>query len=368
MKKKNSIKIGIIVGTRPEIIKMSSIVKSLTKRNINHFIINTAQHYDYIMSKVFFKELGIPKPKYSLDISTGTHAEETAKMMVFIEKVLVKEKPDVVLIEGDTNTVLSAALAAVKLHINIGHVEAGLRSFDYRMPEEMNRILTDRMSNFLFAPTQQAERNLLVTGISKEKIFVVGNTIVDAVYQNMKLANKPKQLEEDLGIRLIKNKYFLVTAHRPENVDSKETLADILGGFRMIYKKYSLPLVYPIHPRAKKMLKKFKLSVPRGVHLIDPISYLDLLYLLSNAKLVLTDSGGIQEEACVMKTPCVTFRISTERPESIWVGANIISGTKPSKIINCVDIMLERGKKWDNPFGNGKTGEKITDILLNKLP
>lgn len=367
MKKKKTIKVGIIVGTRPEIIKMSPVIRSFDKRGINYFLVNTAQHFDYVMSKVFFKELGISKPKYSLDISTGTHAEETAKMIVFIEKVLVKEKPDAVLIEGDTNTVLSAALAAVKLHINIGHVEAGLRSFDYRMPEEMNRILTDRMSNLLFAPTQQSERNLLVTGISKEKIFVVGNTIVDAVYQNMKLAAKPKKLEKKLGVKLIKNKYFLVTAHRPENVDSKEIMRDILSGFRLIHKKYSLPIIYPIHPRAKKMLKKFKLSTPKGVHLIDPIGYFDLLYLLGNARLVLTDSGGIQEEACVAKTPCVTFRISTERPETIWVGANIISGTKPTKILNCVDTMLERGRSWENPLGDGKTGEKITDILLKSL-
>jgi len=270
-------------------------------------------------------------------------------------------------VEGDTNTVLASALAAAKLHIQVGHVEAGLRSFDERMPEELNRILTDHMSHFLFAPTQESKKNLRADGLNTKRIFVVGNTVVDAVFQHLKIAKRPMWLENQLGFVLKKNKYFLITAHRAENVDDKQILKDMFEGFSAVYRKYRLPLIYPIHPRTKKMIKKFKIAIPEGLFLTDPINYLDLLYLLHNTKLVLTDSGGIQEEACAVKVPCVTLRISTERPETVWVGANMIAGTSPRKILRCVDMMLKKEKTWKNPLGKGDTGEKIVKILLEKF-
>lgn len=365
--KKKPIKICIVVGTRPEIIKLAPVIKYCVKNKLNFFIINTSQHYDYIMSKIFFDELGLPHPKYHLDASKGTHAEETGEMVVFIERVLTKEKPGVVLVQGDTNTVLSGALAAAKMLIPVAHIEAGLRSFDERMPEELNRILTDHMSSFLFAPAVTDKMNLLKDGIFEKKIFVVGNTIVDAVYNYGRLNRKPLCIGDCYGLDFKKDSYMLVTAHRPENVDFKDTLQEILKGIELVYKKFWLPMVYPIHPRTKKMIKQFDLKVPEGLRLIEPVGYLHMLELIKKARLVLTDSGGIQEEACVLKVPCVTMRMSTERPETVSVGANIISGVKPLNILKCAEIMFRKQAKWSNPYGNGKTAEKIMKILLSRL-
>lgn len=359
------IKIAIILGTRPEIIKMSSIIRECQKRNLEFFILHTNQHYSENLDKVFFKELEIPQPKYNLKVGSGTHAEETGKMLIGIEKVLIKEKPDIVLVEGDTNTVLAGALAAVKLYIKVGHIEAGLRSYFREMPEEINRILADHCSDFLFAPTKKAKDILLSEGIPKKKIFVTGNTIVDAVYQNLKLAKKRSKILDKLKLK--KENYFLVTAHRQENIDKKERLKGILEGIGVIYNKFNLPIIYPIHPRSKKMIKKFNLKIPQGVKLIEPIGYLDFLQLEANARLVLTDSGGVQEESCILKVPCVTLRDNTERPETLEVGSNILAGIDSKKILRCVSKMLNRKRNWKNPFGKGKAGEKIIKIITERL-
>ena len=357
-------KIAIILGTRPEIIKMSPVIRECEKRDIPYFILHTGQHYSYDMDKIFFEKLELPQPKYNLNVGSGTHAEQTGKIMIGVEKTLMKEGADVVLVQGDTNTVLAGALAATKLHIKVGHVEAGLRSYDRRMPEEINRILTDHVSDYLFAPTEKAKQNLLREGIDKNKIFVTGNTIVDAVYQNLEIAKKKVNVLKDLGLK--PKEYFLVTAHRQENVDAKERLKGILKGLELIYEEFSIPIIFPMHPRTRKRIKEFGLTF-NGVVVTNPVGFLEFLQLEANAKLVLTDSGGAQEESCILKVPCVTLRDNTERPETLEVGSNILAGTRPKRIVESVKTMLNKENKWENPFGDGKTGERIIKLIENNF-
>jgi len=357
-------KIAIILGTRPEIIKMSPIIKECVKQKINYFILHTGQHYSYNLDRLFFNELELPKAKYNLDVRSGTHAEETGKMLIGIEKVLLKEKPNIVLVEGDTNTVLAGALAATKLYIKVGHVEAGLRSYNMQMPEEKNRIMTDHISDYLFAPTKKAKLILLKENISKEKIFVTGNTIVDAVYQSLKIAERKSKVLNKLD--LTKDKYFLVTLHREENVDIKERFKNILAGLDLIGKEFNIPVIYSIHPRAKKRMTKFKLK-SKNITFIEPVSFLNFLTLEANAKLVLTDSGGIQEETCILKVPCVTLRDDTERPETLEVGSNVLAGTNPRKILKRTKDIIRKKRNWKNPFGDGKSGKRIVKIITNSL-
>lgn len=354
-------KIAIILGTRPEIIKMSPIIRELERRGIDYFILHTGQHYSYNMDKIFFEQLRLPEPKYNLGVGSGTHAEQTGKIMIGVEQVLLREKPDVVLVEGDTNSVLAGALAAVKLMIKVGHVEAGLRSFDREMPEEINRILTDHISDYLFAPTLKAKQNLLREGICEEKIYVTGNTIVDAVYQNLQLTENNNIIGK-LGLN--DDDYFLLTLHRQENVDREWRLRSIMKGLELIFEEFKLPIIYPIHPRTRRRLREFGIRVSEGVKLIEPLDYLSFLKLECNAKLILTDSGGVQEEACILRVPCVTIRYNTERPETLDVGSNIIAGVEPERILNSAKIMIERDRNWVNPFGDGKAGIRIVNILL----
>ncbi|MEM3713292.1 MAG: UDP-N-acetylglucosamine 2-epimerase (non-hydrolyzing) [Thermoproteota archaeon] len=353
-------KIAVVLGTRPEIVKMSSIVRELENRKLNFFILNTGQHYSYNMNNVFFEQLRLPQPKYNLEVGSGTHAEETGKMLMGIEKVLKEEKPDIILVEGDTNTVLAGALAACKLRIKIGHVEAGLRSYDREMPEEINRVLTDHVSDYLFTPTEKAKNNLLREGISEKKIFVTGNTIVDAVYQNIKLAEEKSSILEAIGVN--GNDYFLVTIHRQENVDNIQRFRNILEGLKLLHREFDLPVIYPAHPRAKKRIQEYGLSND-SLTMIEPLDYLSFLQLESKARLILTDSGGVQEEACILKVPCVTLRYNTERPETLDVGANVIAGTEPENILEKTRIMMERSKSWENPFGDGRSAERIVNII-----
>jgi len=354
-------KISIILGTRPEIIKMLPVIRECEKQNIDYFILHTGQHYSYNLDRIFFEELELPAAKYNLDVGSGTHAEETGKMLMGIEKILKEEKPDVVLVEGDTNTVLAGALAASKLHIKVGHVEAGLRSYDRTMPEEINRVLTDHISDYLFAPTVKARENLLREGIEKDKIFVTGNTIVDAVYQNLEIARRKVDILNKLNLN--PEGYFLVTVHRQENVDVKERLKGILEGLELVYNKFDLSIIYPIHPRTRKRIKEFGLEVPKGIELIEPLGFLEFLQLEANAKLVLTDSGGVQEETCILRVPCVTLRDNTERPETLEVGSNILAGVNQEKILESVKTMLSKERNWENPFGDGRAGKRVAEIL-----
>jgi UDP-N-acetylglucosamine 2-epimerase (non-hydrolysing) len=354
-------KIAIVLGTRPEIIKMSPIVRALEKRGIGFFILHTGQHYSYSMDRVFFDQLGLPQPNYNLETGSGTHGEQTGRMLIGIERVLMEEKPDIVLVEGDTNTVLAGALAAAKLLVKIGHVEAGLRSQDRSMPEEVNRVLTDHVSDYLFAPTEKAKNNLLREGIAGEKIFVTGNTIVDAVYQNVMLAENSGILET-IGVN--DGDYFLVTIHRQENVDNRQRFENILEGLRLVHEYFDLPVVYPAHPRARKRMSEYGLRAD-SLKIIEPLDYLSFLRLESRARLILTDSGGVQEEACILRVPCVTVRHNTERPETVDVGANIIAGTKPENILEKTRLMAGKRRDWENPFGDGRAAERIVSIIRN---
>jgi len=351
--------IAIVLGTRPEIIKMSPVIRECRRQNLDFFILHTGQHYSHEMDRIFFEELELPEAKYNLDVGSGTHAEQTGKIMAGVERVLKKEQPDIVLVQGDTNTVMASALAAAKLHIRVGHVEAGLRSFDRAMPEELNRVVADHVSDLLFAPTETARGNLLREGLPDERIFVTGNTIVDAVRQNLDLAKRKRDSLESLDLE--PEGYVLVTAHRQENVDDPARLAGIVEGVQLVSKQYGLPAIFPIHPRTKMRVESFGMETD-GIRLVAPLGYLDFLSLESRARLVLTDSGGVQEEACILGVPCVTLRDNTERPETVEAGANLVAGTAPSSVGTACEEMLSRKKGWQNPFGDGRAGERILDI------
>lgn len=357
-------KICIILGTRPEIIKLSSIIRECQKKHLDFFILHTNQHYSENLDKIFFDELELPKPKYNINVGSGTHAEQTGKILFNVEKILLEEKPDIILVEGDTNTTLAGALGASKIHIKVGHIEAGLRSYFRKMPEEINRILTDHISDFLFTPTEKAKEILLKEGISTKKIFITGNTIVDAVNQNLKIAKRKTNILKVLNLK--KRKYFLLTIHRPENVDVENRLKGIFMGLKLIYDKFNLPFIFPIHPRTKKKIEEFKLKIPEGINFISPVGFLDFLQLEANTKLVLTDSGGVQEEACILKVPCATLRDNTERPETVEVGSNVLVGANAQKIFKNTQKMMNIKRNWINPFGNGKSGKKIIKIIKNQ--
>lgn len=358
-------KLAIIIGTRPEIIKMSPIIRECDNLGLDYFILHTGQHYSFEMDKIFFSQLELPIPRYNLDVGSGNHGEQTGKMLTGIEKILMTENPDVILVQGDTNTVVAGTLAATKLGIKVGHVEAGLRSCDRNMPEEINRILSDHISDFLFAPTEGAMNILLNEGISEKSIFLTYNTITDAVYQNKDIASGKSDIINKLNLK--PREYFLVTAHRQENVDSESRLKGIIKGLRLVSDTFSIPILFPIHPRTLKKLNEFGLNLPEGVQAIDPVGFLDFLQLETNAKLIITDSGGLQEESCILKVPCVTLRDNTERPETLEVGSNMLVSTNPTRILEGVIAMLNKENNWANPFGDGKSGEKIIEIIRREF-
>lgn len=353
-------KIAIILGTRPEITKMAPLIKIYQQNRADYFILHTGQHYSYQMDKVFFDQLKLPRPQYNIDVGSGSHAEQTGRMLIHIEPILLKEKPAIVLVEGDTNSVLAGALAAAKLGIKVGHVEAGLRSYDRRMPEEINRVLADHVADLLFAPTPKARQILLHEGVPGEKVFVTGNTIVDAIFQNLELAKSSKDILRDLKVE--KGRYFLVTLHRQENVDNLARFTSILEGLKKIALQFKSPIIYPIHPRSRKKMAEFALK-SENLTLIEPLDFFGFLQMENNARLILTDSGGVQEEACILGVPCVTLRDNTERPETLEVGANILAGASAERIVECARLMLEKKDKWVNPFGDGKAAERIVKII-----
>nr|WP_320162189.1 UDP-N-acetylglucosamine 2-epimerase (non-hydrolyzing) [uncultured Methanoregula sp.] len=357
---------AIILGTRPEIIKMSPIIRSCEREGLDFFVLHTGQHYSYEMDRIFFEELELPTPDVNLDVGSKGHAEQTGAIMAGVERVLLDRKPDVVLVQGDTNTVLAGTLAASKCHakgkspVKVGHVEAGLRSFDRSMPEEVNRIVADHLSDYLFAPTSVAREHLRHEGISEDKIFLTGNTIVDAVFENRALSEKKSNVVKDLGLSA--DRYCLVTLHRQENVDNKTRLKGILEGLVRVHDSSGLPLIFPVHPRTAKMIESFGLNMG-GIEMVKPLGFLEFLQLEAKARLALTDSGGVQEETCILRVPCVTIRDSTERPETVTVGANIVSGFDPASIADAAGKMLAKPQSWENPFGDGKAGDRIVKIL-----
>ncbi|MEM0117983.1 MAG: UDP-N-acetylglucosamine 2-epimerase (non-hydrolyzing) [Conexivisphaerales archaeon] len=357
-----AINICLILGTRPEIIKLSPLIRMLESKRFSYFIVHTGQHYSSFMNDVFFTGLNIPPPRYNLHVGSGSHAEETGKMLIGIEQVLKKEYPDVVLVQGDTNTTLAGALAASKLHILLGHVEAGLRSFDRRMPEELNRIVADHTSDMLFAPTRVSYSNLKNEGIESKRIFVTGNTIADAIHLYKDKISAAKVDGITAG-----ESYFLCTLHREENVDNPSSLRKIAKGLGLVHDKTGKRIILPLHPRTEKRLTDYNLSLPKGIEVIKPLDYLTFVRLESQADLILTDSGGVQEEACILRVPCVTLRQNTERPETIRVGANVLAGTEPDSILEKAIVMLKRDRNWPNPFGNGRASAKILKIINEKM-
>lgn len=355
------IHIAIVLGTRPEIIKLSPVIRECERRDLPYTLIHTGQHYSDELDSVFFDQLELPEPDYHLDVGSDSHGAQTGKMLAEIEQALLDVEPDVALVQGDTNSVLAGAIAASKLPVDIGHVEAGLRSFDREMPEETNRVVTDHVADYLFAPTDTSADNLRDEGFDESRIHVTGNTVVDAVHQHRTLATEKSTILDDLD--LTPGEYALLTAHRAENVDDRARFADLLNGVERVSTELGVDIVYPIHPRARNRLDEFGLDVSSCIELIEPQDYLDFLELEQAATVILTDSGGVQEEACILGVPCVTLRDSTERPETIDVGANRLVGIDPDAIRNGAVEMADVATDWENPFGDGNASKRILTAL-----
>jgi UDP-N-acetylglucosamine 2-epimerase (non-hydrolysing) len=364
------IKIAGVVGARPNFMKIDPLFRAL-ERELEIFstqLIHTGQHYDDSMSEVFFKDLGLRPPDIYLGIGSGTHAEQTGKIMMSLEKVLMEERPDLLVVVGDVNSTLAGAVTAAKLRIPIAHVEAGLRSFDRRMPEEINRVVTDALSNYLFTPSCDANENLRREGIPNEKIYFVGNIMIDSLKRCLKLAEKSDILKT---LKVKPEQYALLTLHRPSNVDDPQVLEEILEAIAEIQKE--IAVVFPIHPRTKKQIKAFglkpKVESMKNLKIVPPVGYIDFLALETNAKLILTDSGGVQEETTVLGIPCLTLRETTERPVTVTQGTNQVVGHNRNKIVSTA-LSILHGQKIATQipeFWDGHTSERIVAILKSKI-
>jgi len=356
----------IVVGTRPEIIKMAPLIRALQKSEIPFTFVHCGQHYDYEMSQQFIEELELPKPDYSYMVKAYSQGQQTARIIANMERLLKKAKPALVLVEGDTNGVLATSLASVKLGIPVGHVEAGLRSFDLRMPEEHNRRLTDHISTYLFAPTKNAENNLKRESVWG-KIYVTGNTVIDAVMQHIPIAERKSKIADTIHFE----KFALATAHRAENVDDPKVLKNLMEAFI----ESPIPIVYPMHPRTKKRLKQnriyTKIMKSKNLQILPPIGYLDFLMLMKRCEMILTDSGGIQEEATApqIRKPVLVLRLSTERPEAVEAGFAKVVGTDKQDILEAIEETLEKQNDLplNSPYGDGKAAEKIVEIIKYEL-
>ena len=387
-------KLLLIAGARPNFMKIAPIVRTLRAWRIGHSAINsksearnkkqsaeciahsvkdiewkivhTGQHYDYKMSKIFFEELEIPIPDYFLGAGSGSHAEQTAKVMKGFEKVCTKEEPDIVMVVGDVNSTLACSVTAKKMNIEVAHVEAGLRSDDMQMPEEINRIVTDAISDYLFVTEKSGMDNLLKEGKPKEKVHFVGHVMIDNLFyqlNEMKKENGSKfgssALKKSLG------RYAFLTLHRPSNVDIKERFAEIAEALNEISEE--LPIIFPMHPRTRKMMDEFNIKLNQGVHILDPLGFRESLFLWKDAKMVMTDSGGLQEETTSLGVPCITIRENTERPITIEMGTNILAGNKKSDILRCYREIMKGPKKGKvPPLWDGKAAERIVEILMKK--
>jgi UDP-N-acetylglucosamine 2-epimerase (non-hydrolysing) len=355
--------IVLIAGARPNFMKIAPIIKEFEKEGIQYDLIHTGQHYDYEMSKVFFDDLGIPAPDYYLGVGSASHAVQTARIMIEFEKVVLEINPKLVIVVGDVNSTIACALVAKKLHIDVAHVEAGLRSFDRRMPEEINRVLTDQISDLLFITEKSAERNLKREGIDSSKIFFVGNIMIDTLVKNIE---KAKKLEVLKPYGLKKGDYAVITLHRPSNVDHLDSLRKMVQ--ILLYIQDKVKIFFPIHPRTENNLKKYKLFdklKKDNIILSEPIGYLKFLNLMMNSKFILTDSGGIQEEASYLQIPVLTLRENTERPITIEKGTNILVGKDFSKIKRKTEEILYGNFKAGNKikFWDGKTAKRIISII-----
>ena len=362
---KENVKLCILFGTRPEIIKMSPLIRVCQELGQDYFALHTCQHASFEMDEVFFRDLELPTPRYRLEevgrLQSRSTATLLAAMMTGIEAVLADERPDVVLVPSDPHTTLAGAVIAGHMQIKVGHVESGLRSYDWSMPEELNRIMTDHISTYLFAPTEAAAAILRRENIPESRIFVTGNTVVDAVKRHLPIAMKASTVLARLS--LTPQRYFLCTTHRAENLNDPIRLGGILSGISRVQEHFGLPVLVPIHPSLERALRRHSLNLPPGVQSCEPAGYLDFLVLQASAAMVLTDSGGLQEETAVLAVPCVTLRDNTERPESVEAGSNILAGTDPERILRCSVTMSERRRDWINPFGDGHAADRIISIV-----
>lgn len=372
-------KILSIVGARPNFMKIAPICEELQKRGIPHILVHTGQHYDQKMSKLFFEELAIPKPDMDLGVGSGTQAQQTAEIMMRLEPVLEKEKPALLIVVGDVNSTMAAAITAAKLNIPVAHVESGLRSFDRTMPEEINRLLTDAVADYHFTTEASANDNLVREGVARDRIFFVGNTMIDTLLKHVERAARSSILGT-LGIEA--GKYGVITLHRPSNVDDRKNLQEILEALNEIASE--LPLVFPVHPRTRRRIAEFGFDHlvkessarvsrqedgQRGIFVTEPLGYLDFLKLTKDARIVFTDSGGIQEETTVMGIPCITLRYNTERPVTVTSGTNVLVGAGREKII------AEGRKRLDGfarkysipPLWDGHAAERIVDIICSRV-
>jgi UDP-N-acetylglucosamine 2-epimerase len=350
-------KIASVVGVRPQFVKASVVSRELRK-NHEEILIHTGQHYDYEMNKIFFDQLNIPEPDYHLDIGSGSHGYQTGEMLKKIEEVLIKEKPDLVITYGDTNSTLASALAASKLHIKTAHVEAGLRSFDRSMPEEINRILTDHCSEILFCPTKNAVENLKNEGITKD-VYLTGDVMIDSLLYNREIAEKKSTILNILGIK--SKEYLVATIHRASNTDDENNLKNIVDAFSELNET----IIFPLHPRTEKFLKKYGLyeKLESSVVLTEPLGFFEFIKLMNHSRMILTDSGGVQKEAYVLKVPCVTLRENTEWVETVEDGWNVLVGTSKKNIVRAVSDFRPLLETYGDRFGNIGASRNIRSII-----
>lgn len=351
-------KIVHIVGARPNFMKAAPVIEALkTRPGISQCLVHTGQHYDANMSEVFFEQLGLPKPDFNLEVGSGSHAQQTAEIMVRFEKLLLEEKPDLLLVYGDVNSTIATALVASKMGVCVGHVEAGLRSWDRSMPEEINRVLTDQITDLFFTPSSDADINLRREGIHPEKIFCVGNVMIDTLVRLLAKAREPRIPGRQDG-------FLLVTLHRPSNVDDPDMLKQLWGALHRISK--DIQVIFPVHPRTRRRLSDCGLSEANSrLLLTEPLGYLEFLWLQANSTAVVTDSGGIQEETTYLQIPCLTMRENTERPITVEMGTNILVGRDAGRLENEIGKILAGCAKTGKvpPLWDGKAGERIAEIL-----
>jgi UDP-N-acetylglucosamine 2-epimerase (non-hydrolysing) len=348
-----------VVGARPNFMKVAPVHAALAVHSgVQQVLVHTGQHYDTFMSDIFFRQLNIPEPDHNLEVGSGTHARQTADIMVRLESVIIRDKPDLVLVYGDVNSTVAAALVCSKLLVPIAHVEAGLRSFDRTMPEEINRVLTDRVANYLFTPSADGNENLIHEGVSPEKIHLVGNVMIDTVIRLLPQTDAAGSAEKT---------YALVTLHRPSNVDDPCELSRIVGTLNDIASE--IDIIFPVHPRTRQMMRDFTLNLNPNFRLIDPVGYVEFLGLQRNAAFVITDSGGIQEETTFLGVPCLTVRENTERPVTVSIGTNILVGRNMDLLKSESQKILAGNAKPGGipPFWDGKAGERIASIVAGRL-
>lgn len=351
-----------VAGARPNFMKIAPVLAALRARGADPMLVHTGQHYDAAMSDVFFAELEIPVPDVHLGVGSGSHAQQTAAVMVAIEPVVLEHRPDAAVVVGDVNSTVAVAMVAAKLGVPVAHVEAGLRSRDWAMPEEINRVVTDRLSSWLLAPSQDAVDNLLAEGVAQAAVHLVGNVMIDTLLQRLPAAReRPIRAKLDLG----DDQFGLVTLHRPSNVDDAKVLADLLETLGLLAEQ--LPLVFPVHPRTRPLVEQ--LGVPDGIHLVAPVGYLDFVNLQDAATFVVTDSGGVQEETTVLGTPCITVRETTERPITVDEGTNCVVGRDRALILAAAqDALAGRIAPRHPALWDGVAGERIASAILDTPP